>query len=89
MCRSQAQGGRRCNGGGSAGGAADWNSFQPESEEAILARNPMARKVNGGRPLTEAQRRLYTLRDAGYKGAIDQDGYAVASHSALEELQKH
>jgi hypothetical protein len=28
-----------------------------------------------GRPLTAEGRRFYRLRDSGYKGPIDQDGY--------------
>jgi hypothetical protein len=30
-----------------------------------------------GKPLTEADKRFFALRDSGYKGWIDQDGRAV------------
>lgn len=61
MCRSAAQGGRRCNGhhGGGAGGG-----------------------------LSEADRKFFELRDAGYEGPIDRNGNAVVMESPEEMARR-
>lgn len=44
---------------------------------------PETRRVDG-KPETEADTRYFDLREAGYRGAIDQDGYATEIH--LDEM---
>lgn len=39
-------------------------------------RREQERRRLDGSPLTEADRRFWALRDSGYNGPIDQDGYA-------------
>lgn len=37
---------------------------------------------------TAAETRFFDLRDSGYRGPIDQDGYAVTSGREFEILQR-
>ena len=72
MCRSQADGGRRCPGSGhvSAGHAGDTNPA-------------LARVLGTDTPEGAARfQRLSALRDSGYAGPVDQDGYAVSAEDA-------
>jgi hypothetical protein len=43
------------------------------------------RRVDG-RPETATDTRFFDLRESGYDGPIDQDGYKVASGRAVEVL---
>lgn len=43
------------------------------------------RRVDG-RPETAADTRFFDLRESGYKGPIDQDGYKVTGGPAAEAL---
>ncbi|MGA3524122.1 hypothetical protein [Melissospora conviva] len=38
-------------------------------------------------PETEAEKRFFDLRESGYTGPIDQDGYAVTSGVSVEVLR--
>jgi len=38
-------------------------------------------------PETEAEKRFFDLRESGYTGPIDQDGYAVTSGVPVEVLR--
>lgn len=40
-----------------------------------------------GRPLDESGRRLYAIRDAGYMGPVDREGYPATSGPAVEMLR--
>ena len=40
-----------------------------------------------GEPETDADTRFFDLRESGYTGPIDQDGYAVAGRTALEYIR--
>jgi hypothetical protein len=89
MCRSIAQGGRRCAGrGGSASsgtGGSDTNTTPAATTETgtpsrartdeLAAALPADRTGWDGQPLNEWSRRQYALRESGYTGPIDQDGY--------------
>lgn len=84
MCRA---GGPRCDGKGrrTAGAAGaptatverDSASSVPSREDAdrLAAELPADRKGWDGNPLDDAGRRLFALRESGYTGPIDQDGY--------------
>lgn len=80
MCQSQANGGRRCSGGASTratrGSQAD-PTGAPDREQVdkLAAALPADRTGWDGSPLNEADRRLFALRESGYKGPIDQSGY--------------
>jgi hypothetical protein len=87
MCRSQAQGGRRCNGHGQTSGtvppASSGNvgvkerTFVPTrgDTERMARELPADRKGWDGTVLNERDRRFFALRESGYDGPIDQDGY--------------
>jgi hypothetical protein len=47
---------------------------------------PVSRNV-GGRPETEADTRFFDLRESGYTGPIDQDGFARTSGPEAEVLR--
>lgn len=97
MCRSQADGGRRCNGGartatpgGAEGAAKDNNKGTAPSRartDELAAALPADRTGFDGQPLSEDARRLYALREAGYKGPIDQDGYPVTEGREADILR--
>ncbi|MEV5720631.1 hypothetical protein AB0L41_42770 [Amycolatopsis mediterranei] len=45
----------------------------------------MSRRFDG-KPETAADTRFFDLRESGYRGSIDQDGYAVTSGRAKDIL---
>jgi hypothetical protein len=53
-----------------------------DDEDEIRARHPVLTQIQP-EPLTEAQRRFWTLRDRGYPGPINQDGWPVPEPGAL------
>lgn len=78
MCRSQADGGRRCHGGSrsSAGHAGD---MSPQ----------MARLLGTDTPEGAARfERLSALRDSGYTGPVDPDGNALTEAEARMSPQQ-
>lgn len=78
MCRSTAEGGRRCPGSSraSAGQAGDMNPA-------------LARVLGTGTPEGAARfQRLSALRDSGYTGPVDQDGYALSAADARKSPQQ-
>jgi hypothetical protein len=99
MCRSKANGGRRCTGRTTAttttGGTAVPTSTATkntttnaaatsgasggvptrEHTDKLAAALPADRTGWDGRPLDDKGRRLFALRESGYRGPIDQDGY--------------
>lgn len=67
MCRSAAEGGRRCSGSKSSrsgGGQRGSRRFD-------------------GKPETDADKRFFDLRASGYTGPVDQDGYATNEHADI------
>lgn len=46
-----------------------------------------SRRVDG-RPETDADRRFFDLRESGYTGPVDQDGYAVTTGEAADILRR-
>jgi hypothetical protein len=51
--------------------------------DRLAAQLPADRTGWDGKPLNDKDKRLYALRESGYKGPIDQDGYAdTASEGA-------
>jgi hypothetical protein len=64
---------------------------QPAGSKGVPSRDEVDRMARGiaagrtgwdGKPLDDRTRRMYALRESGYKGPIDRDGYAVADLSA-------
>ncbi len=95
MCRSAAQGGRRCTGTSRtdarpASTAAASAPAVPSRElaEQLAAALPADRKGWDGQPLNDADRRLYALRESGYTGPIDQDGYPATTGRAADILRR-
>jgi hypothetical protein len=81
MCRSKAEGGRRCAG---RKGRASLTAVSSASQ---------SRRIDG-KPETEADRKFFDLRESGYTGPIDQDGNipdpttaSPAMRRALEGLE--
>ncbi|GLZ36348.1 hypothetical protein Lesp02_85350 [Lentzea sp. NBRC 105346] len=52
-----------------------------------MASNARSRRWDK-KPETDADTRFFDLREAGYTGPIDQDGYAVASGPAVDILRR-
>ena len=50
-----------------------------EDADRLAAALPTSRTGWDGSPLSEKDRRFYALRESGYQGPIDQDGYPVSS----------
>jgi hypothetical protein len=71
MCRSAAQGGRRCSG-----------SKSGSSSRSSAGGQRASRRIDG-KPETEADKRFFDLRQSGYTGAIDQDGCATNEHADI------
>jgi len=71
MCRSSAQGGRRCSGSKSGG-----------SSRSSAGGQRASRRFDG-KPETEADKRFFDLRESGYTGPIDQDGNAANEHADI------
>ena len=112
MCRSQADGGRRCPGtrSGSSAPPADgkvrievhtsqrsYSTIGGESKvewmpgEKVVSMDvidpgqggdTMSRRFDG-RPETDADKRFFDLRESGYTGPVDQDGYATNEHADI------
>ncbi len=61
--------------GNAARAAAERASCTTEKEHSMSTET---RRIDG-RPETDADRRFFDLRESGYTGPIDQDGYAVTS----------
>ncbi len=55
--------------------------MQPTQNTAVLADQP-TRRLDGN-PETAGDRRFFALRESGYTGPIDQDGYSVPSERAV------
>jgi hypothetical protein len=109
MCRSQAQGGRRCTSHRRGVPTGSSGNTSPEMAQAIrevkaleeqdrqaarradvdrMARElPADRKGWDGSPLSEKDRRFYALRESGYTGPIDQDGYPDTTSEAAGTLR--
>jgi hypothetical protein len=92
MCRSKANGGRRCadrtatptsttttttttTATDTATSGASAGAPTREHTDALAAALPADRTGWDGTPLNEADRRFFALRESGYSGPIDQDGY--------------
>lgn len=71
MCRSVSEGGRRCSGSKRGG-----SSRSPAGGQRA------SRRIDG-KPETDADKRFFNLRDSGYTGPIDQDGYATDEHADI------
>lgn len=71
MCRSSAQGGRRCSGS---------NPVRSAAAQSGSSRNW------DGSPETAAETRFHDLRDSGYTGPIDQDGHKIAEGAEADRL---
>lgn len=66
----------------------DWDRPSPPRQETdVPAPLPQSQRTHGwdGKPLTDAGKRFFALRESGYRGWIDQDGHAVsdAEHERL------
>lgn len=99
MCQSKSQGGRRCSGASRSMSPTASSSSQASTAvldqpgaptrsqtDELAAALPSDRKGWDGQPLNDADRRLYALRDSGYKGPIDQDGYPDTTSRGAEIL---
>ena len=85
MCRSKAAGGRRCHGQTAhthTTTAAPVATTAPassvpdrEQTDRLAAALPASRTGWDGSPLDDKGRRLFALRESGYTGPINQDGY--------------
>src|SRR4051812_28154497 len=91
MCRSKASGGRRCHGrtttahtnaahtvaAPAASASTAPASAVPDRKQTdrLAAALPADRKGWDGSPLDAKGRRLFALRESGYTGPINQDGY--------------
>jgi hypothetical protein len=94
MCRT---GGPRCDGKRKAGTntssttttAATATATVPSRADAdrLGAELPADRKGWDGKPLSEKDRRFYALRESGYKGPIDQDGYPDTTSAGADTLR--
>jgi hypothetical protein len=100
MCRSKANGGRRCTGGTGPGTATATPSTMStsasmqsgvvpsrERTDALAAALPADRTGWDGKPLSESDRRFYALRESGYHGPIDQAGYPDTASQAADVLR--
>jgi hypothetical protein len=98
MCRA---GGPRCDGKGrkttttttatsTSAPVATATATVPSREDAdrMGADLPADRKGWDGKPLSEKDRRLYALRESGWTGPIDQDGYADATSDGAATLRR-
>lgn len=68
MCRSSADGGRRCTG------------------SAPRSQPPVSSRTWDGAPETAAETRFFDLRESGYAGPIDNDGYKVVEGQEAAHL---
>jgi hypothetical protein len=95
MCRSTAQGGRRCD-GRKTGGTATATRSTATATATVPSRTdvdrmgaalPADRKGWDGSTLNERDRRFFALRESGYKGPIDQDGYPDTTSDGADTLR--
>lgn len=56
--------------------------------DELASRRPSSETGWDGQPLDDAGRRLYGLRDSGYNGPIDQDGYPATTGDAADTLRR-
>jgi len=75
MCRSQAQGGRRCSG-----------SSRSRGSTAASGGDARPSRRFDGKPETEADKRFFDLRESGYTGPIDQDGRIPAADDPVHDI---
>jgi hypothetical protein len=100
MCQSKSQGGRRCSGRGDGGGTATLSrpvekadpqvkagTPSREDTDRLAANLPDSRRGWDGSPLAEKDKRFFALRDSGYKGPIDQDGYPDTTSRDADTLR--
>lgn len=97
MCQSRSQGGRRCTGRSTSStpavNIATAERDQPgaptrQQVEVMAANLPADRKGWDGTPLDDAGKRLYALRESGYDGPIDQDGWPDTTSEAAQTLYR-
>jgi len=67
--------------------AATSNAPTREDTDRLAALLPDSRTDYAGRPLDDRARRLYALRESGFNGPIDQDGYPDTTSDAAETLR--
>jgi hypothetical protein len=94
MCRA---GGPRCDGKGRRTGgtatatrsAATAATTWPRRVDVdrLAAELPADRKGWDGSTLSERDRRFYALRESGYQGPIDQDGYPDTTSDGADTLR--
>jgi hypothetical protein len=94
MCRA---GGPRCDGKGrKTGGTATATRSASTATATVPSRTevdrmgaalPADRKGWDGSPLNERDRRFFALRESGYKGPIDQDGYPDTTSNSADTLR--
>jgi hypothetical protein len=93
MCRA---GGPRCTGKGKSNGKAQTATTSSSATtwprradvDRLAAALPADRKGWDGSPLSEKDRRLYALRESGYKGPIDQNGYPDTTSDGAATLRR-
>lgn len=56
--------------------------------DQLASRLPADRTGVDGKPLNDADRRMYALRESGYRGPIDQDGYPATSGQGPDILRR-
>jgi hypothetical protein len=104
MCRSKANGGRRCPGThttttrttahaaapATSAPAPTASTAAPDRErtDRLAAALPADRTGWDGTPLNERDRRFYALRESGYTGPINQDGYADTTSEGAGILRR-
>jgi hypothetical protein len=95
MCQSKASGGRRCNGSSRTATTVTSPSPSPkassvpsreDTDRLGQALSP-DRKGWDGSPLSEKDRRFFALRDSGYEGPINQDGYPETTGRGADTLR--
>lgn len=59
-----------------------------EDTNRLAAAYPADAKGWDGKPLSDVDRRLYALRDSGWKGPIDQDGYPDVTSEGTSALRR-
>jgi hypothetical protein len=94
MCRA---GGPRCKGKGkttsttntpTSAGTATLTVPSREDADRLAAKLPADRKGWDGSPLSDKDRRFYALRESGWTGPIDQDGYADTASDQAAALRR-
>lgn len=58
-----------------------------EDADRLAAELPASRRGWDGSPLNEKDKRFFGLRDSGYTGPIDQDGYPATTGEAADTLR--